>query len=296
MRPPAPGNLRCLVASDGVPLAYRLFLSSGRQRAALVHLHGIQSHGAWYVDTAAELARRGYVVYLLDRRGSGANPEPRGHVRNRAQWLDDLRRFVDLVRESHPDLPIFLIGGCWGAKLAVAFALREQETLAGVALVCPALHVKIDLPLRDKLKVALGLAMGGRWRIPVPLTPEMFTNDPAHLRFIRDDGLSLRRATARFFFETFLLDREVTTQQHRLILPLLLLQSSPDPIVDEATLGRWFDRVGSARKRCVTYANFGHILDFAPERQRYWDDLGAWLDAVSAGSDHRSDVRRAAPS
>ena len=48
-----------LEASDGEELPYRYFPAAAPRRGTLVYLHGIQSHGAWYVDTAAELARRG---------------------------------------------------------------------------------------------------------------------------------------------------------------------------------------------------------------------------------------------
>lgn len=278
------GQVGSLVASDGSIVKYRAFEAPARlRRASVLHLHGIQSHGGWYVETAAELARRGYSVYLLDRRGSGLNPGSRGFFRSRFELLDDVRRLVELARRNAPGLPVLLIGGCWGAKLAVAYALDAQQELAGLALVCPALHVKVDLSLRQKLTVAFGQVVGPRWRVPIPLTPEMFTSNPPYLDFIRRDPLALRDATARLFFETFLLDRLVTRRPHQLRLPLLLMQASPDPIVDEAGVRRWFDRVGSPNKRSVVYPGFGHILDFEERRQQYWEDLAGWLDEVTGG-------------
>ena len=65
-----------LYADDGLELYYRTFAPDGAARGALIYLHGIQSHGGWYVETGAELARRGYAVYLPDRRGSGESLAP----------------------------------------------------------------------------------------------------------------------------------------------------------------------------------------------------------------------------
>jgi acylglycerol lipase len=85
-------TIRRVTAGDGVELAYRVFpADDGEPRGTIVYLHGIQSHGAWYVETAAELARRGYSVYLTDRRGSGLSEGPRGHFPSRAIRSDCVR-------------------------------------------------------------------------------------------------------------------------------------------------------------------------------------------------------------
>ena len=269
---------RSLVAGDGVSLAYRFFPARAENvRASVVYLHGIQSHGGWYVHTAAELARRGYSVYLLDRRGSGVSGGRKGFFSGWDQLIDDVRKFVDLARRDSPARPTFLIGGCWGARPAVAFALRGERELAGLALVCPAIKVRVDLPLRDKLKVVVGHVLFPEWPVRIPLTPEMFTSNPSYVEFVRTDPLSLSHVTARFFFETLRSSRFLA-QPPSLALPMLLMQAGSDPIVDVPAVQRWFDGMASSARKSVLYPSFGHILDFEQERQRYWDDLVAWLD------------------
>ncbi len=276
-------QLPALVASDGLSLPYRHFPAAGGHRGAVVHLHGIQSHGGWYVDTAAELARRGYSVYLPDRRGSGLSPGPRGDFRRPEQLVDDVARFVELARRDEPGASVFLIGGCWGARPALSYALEAQGELAGLALVCPAIRVKIDLSPPEKLKVLAGGLVGPAWRVRIPLEPELFTSDPEYLRFIREDPLALRDVTARFFFRQFLWDRALGRRRD-LFLPLLLLQSGRDRIVDVDGVQAWFDRLVSPDKRVVVYPDFDHLLDFGEGRQRYWDDLVAWLDETGGGA------------
>jgi alpha-beta hydrolase superfamily lysophospholipase len=86
--------------------------------------------------------------------------------------------------------------------------------------------------------------------------------------------------TARFFWETMRSNRSLT-RQGRLELPMLLMQSGADPIVDAPAVQSWFDGVAPATAQRRLYPSFGHILDFEAERQRYWDDLVAWLDATA---------------
>lgn len=274
-------TLRWLEASDGERLPYRYFpAESSARRGALVYLHGIQSHGGWYTETAGELARRGYSVYLPDRRGSGASTGPRGWFGPYGRLIDDVADFVQLAKRDEDDAPAFVVGGCWGARPAVGYALRAQDELAGLALVCPAIKAQVDVAPRDKLAVGIGRLFDEHRRIPVPLTPELFTRNPERLEFIRRDPLSLREVTARFFFETAIWDRYLL-KQARLELPLLLQQAGDDRIIDRGVVRAWFGRQASTDKEYVLYPEFGHILDFEPERRRYWDDLADWLDRRS---------------
>lgn len=274
-------ELRWLEAGDGERLPYRYFpAGSATRRGALVYLHGIQSHGGWYTETAEELARRGYSVYLPDRRGSGASTGPRGWFGPYSRLIDDVADFVELAKRDEDDAPAFVVGGCWGARPAVGYALRAQEELAGLALVCPALKAQVDVAPKDKLAVGIGRLVDEHRRIPVPLTPELFTRDLERLEFIRRDPLSLHEVTARFFFETAIWDRHLRAQD-RLRLPILLQQAGDDRIVDRGAVRAWFERQASNDKEYVLYPEFGHILDFEAERRRYWDDLSDWLDRRS---------------
>jgi lysophospholipase len=278
------GRIESHLAGDGMRLHYRLVEAppAGR-RGRIIYLHGSRSHSGWYLESAAELARHGYTVYLPDRRGSGLNLEARGHFERRAQLVDDLRRLIALAREDDPGLPTVVVGVCWGAKTALTYALEAPGELAGLVLVCPAIKTKVEPTLGEKLQVLLGLLGAPRRQIRLPLTPEMFTANPPYLRFVREDELSLQTASARFFWETARWDRWLP-RQYGLTLPLLVLQAGKDPIVDEPAVRRWFDRVASREKRYLYYPGFGHTLDFEPERQRYWDDLVAWLDGVLVGA------------
>lgn len=271
-------TIHWLEASDAEELPYRYFPADpAARRGSLVYLHGIQSHGAWYVDTAAELARRGYSFYLPDRRGSGISKGPRGYFGHYRQLVDDVASFVELAKRDEDGAPVFVVGGCWGARPGVAYALAAQEELAGLALICPALKAQVDLSPKDKLQVGIGRVVDEHRTIPVPLEPELFTRNPKYLDFIRNDPLSLHEVTARFFFETAIWDRWLL-RQTRLELPLLLQQAGDDRIIDRGTVREWFDRQATTDKEYVLYPEFGHILDFEDDRQTYWDDLAAWLD------------------
>jgi len=151
-----------------------------------------------------------------------------------------------------------------GISTEIGFALQEEVTG----------HVL------DVHQVGIGRVVDEHRTIPVPLKTELFTRNPKYLDFIRNDPLGLHEVTARFFFETAIWDRWLL-RQSSLRLPLLLQQAGDDRIIDRGVVRKWFDRQAATDKEFVLYPEFGHILDFEDERQTYWDDLAAWLDARS---------------
>jgi acylglycerol lipase len=277
---------RFLTASDGVDLHY-LRWSSGRSppRAAIIFLHGIASHAGWFGETAADLNSQGVAVYGPDRRGSGRSGGPRGHLERYGRALDDVEEMVRLVSSELRATPIFLAASSWAAKLAVVYAAERPGSLSGLLLLGPGLLPRVNLSPTRQLFVVVGHLVAPTARLPIPLTPELYTANRPYVDFIREDRLRLLEATTRFFWETARLDRRRGRASARLKLPLLVLQGQDDKMMDVAKTRRWFSRLDVEDKTYVAYPGAGHTLDFEPDRSRYLADMLAWLsDRLPSGS------------
>jgi alpha-beta hydrolase superfamily lysophospholipase len=277
---------RFLTASDGVDLHY-LRWSSGRSppRAAIIFLHGIASHAGWFGETAADLNSQGVAVYGPDRRGSGRSGGPRGHLERYGRALDDVEEMVRLVSSELRATPIFLAGSSWAAKLAVVYAAERPGSLSGLLLLGPGLLPRVSLSPTRQFFVVVGHLVAPTARLPIPLTPELYTANRPYVDFIREDRLRLLEATTRFFWETARLDRRRGRASARLKLPLLVLQGQDDKMMDVARTRRWCSRLDVEDKAYVAYPGAGHTLDFEPDRGRYLADLLAWLsDRLPSGS------------
>jgi alpha-beta hydrolase superfamily lysophospholipase len=277
---------RLIRASDGVELHY-LRWSSGRSPpwAVVVFLHGIASHGGWFGETAADLDEQGVTVYAPDRRGSGRSGGPRGHLDRYGRALDDVDEVVRLVGSEYPGTPLFLAASSWAAKLAVVYAADRPGPLSGLLLLGPGLLPRVNLSPARRVRVVAGHLVRPTARLPIPLTPELYTANPPYLDFIRADPLRLGEATAQLFWETSRLDRRRRRASARLDLPLLVLQGGDDAMMDVAGTRRWFARLGLEDKTYVAYRGAGHTLDFQPDRTSYLADMLTWLSArVSSGS------------
>jgi alpha-beta hydrolase superfamily lysophospholipase len=277
---------RFLTARDGVNLHY-LRWSSGRSppRAAIIFLHGIASHAGWFGETATDLNRQGMDVYGPDRRGSGRSGGPRGHLERYGRALDDVEEMVRLVSSEHRTTPIFLAASSWAAKLAVVYAAQRPASLAGLLLLGPGLLPKVNLSPTRQVFVVVGHLVAPTARLPIPLTPELYTANRPYVDFIRGDRLRLLEATTRFFWETARLDRQRAHASAHLQLPLLVLQGEDDKMMDVAKTRRWFSRLDVEDKTYLAYPGAGHTLDFEPDRSRYLADMLAWLsDRLPSGS------------
>jgi len=272
---------RFLTADDGMRLHYLRWRSGpSAPSAVVIFLHGIASHAGWFAETAAHLGHHGVEVYGLDRRGSGRSEGPGGHLDRYERVLDDVEQLVRLVCAEHPQVPVFLAASSWAAKLGVVYAAERAAPLSGLLLLGPVLFPRVNLSPWRRVLVVAGHQLRPMVRLPIPLTPELYTANPPYREYVRADPLRLLEATLRFYWETARLDRRRGHDMGRLVLPVLLLQGEDDQMVDVPATRRWFDGLSGEHTTYRAYPGAGHTLDFEPDRSRYLADMLAWLSTT----------------
>jgi len=280
---------RTFTAADGTDLPLRVWPPSKKvpgtfseKPAALVYLHGIQSHSGWYEASSRWLAEAGVAVYQIERRGSGRDTEhERGHVDRAETWMEDVAAAAERARDETGVERVHLMGVSWGGKLALACAAHRPDLYRSLILSAPGIIPVVDVVLMIKVRVAKCLARGReRERFPIPLDdPHLFTENPERVRYIAADDLSLRDLTARFMYESRRLDRLARAAARTVHVPTLLLLAGHDRITNnEATRSLIYSM--TARKRVITYAGAHHTLEFEPDPEPYFADLVAWIDQV----------------
>lgn len=288
-------QVRLIASSDEQSLACRVWPGDGKSPVA-VYLHGIEGHSQWFQNTARVLSKNGIAIYAPDRRGAGLNSNERGHLNGYKTLLADIEIILRLAAAENAGQPIMLIGNCWGGKPAAVLASSDYKStdgapmppLAGLILICPAIHTKVDFDWRTKIDIGVSVLKGdrsSRASLDIPIVPTMFTQDPTYLEFIKNDPLRLLSATKRFFFEQFLLTLKAKTACSKLVLPTLLIESGQDDIVDVAALDRWYSKVKASDQRKRLFPEAAHSIEFDPIWfEQYSQLLVEWIAGHAPGA------------
>lgn len=251
--------------------------------AAILYLHGIQSHGGWYERSASLLAAAGCAVLMPDRRGSGLNDAQRGDAPSAAVLLDDLDRLEEALRSACGASQIAMAGVSWGGKLAVAWALRRPQRVSHLLLIAPGIFPRVDVGLARRLGIAAALLTSPARRFEIPLNdPALFTDNPAGRAFIAADPRRLTHATARLLFASARLDA-ITRNAKRgaLRARTTLVLAGRDRIIRNEPTRAWLRHVAAQPPQELLLQNAAHTLEFEPDFEPFESLLRRWAAQIS---------------
>lgn len=289
--PPASGCMLqqggCRTA-DGLELRWRGWLPP-EPAGVVVIVHGLAEHGGRYRETAEAFAARGWAVYAGDLRGHGLSPDPAGakrvHVNRFTDYFLDVDAFVALARQRHPGLPLFLLGHSMGGLITISYVLDRPAGLAGAVISSPALgtHPDYSPPRLLRLLVALLERVAPRLRFPSDLDTEAISRDPGVVKAYLEDPLVSRKVSARWYAEIVRAMGRAHAQASSLRIPLLLMQSGADRLVDPAAPARWALSAPEGLVERVDWNGFYHEMFNEPEKQQVQARALDWLRQRLAG-------------
>lgn len=108
---------------------------------AVVQLaHGMAEHISRYTGFAKYLTDNDYIVYGNDHRGHGKTAgilENVGFLAPENGFrlaVNDLEQLTEIIKEEHPDLPVFLFGHSFGSLLCRNYIIQKGNDVQGVIL------------------------------------------------------------------------------------------------------------------------------------------------------------------
>jgi acylglycerol lipase len=269
------------IAADGMRMPLRRWLPDGEARAAIVALHGFNDYSKAFERPAERLRAAGIAVYAYDQRGFGGAPG-RGLWPGRELLARDLRTVADLVRVSHPGLPVFVMGESMGGAVVLAALAREPALdPAGAILIAPAVWGRATM---DGLKrSALWLAahttpwmeLTGRGLDIVP------SDNIAMLRELGRDSMIIKRTRIDAIWGLVDLMDEALAATRKIETPTLVLYGLRDQIIPRVSTLAMLERMpeaGPERRRIAVYEDGYHMLTRDLEGDVVVDDILAWIE------------------
>jgi acylglycerol lipase len=197
-------------------------------------IHGLQSHAGWFLAAGERLAAHGLAVYAPDRRGSGRSASPRGDIQHFRHWLADLADVAGLAADEYPNIPVHLVGHCFGANLALAAVLSGQIVADSIVMLTPGLFVLPTYSPWTKLQIALAGFLAPATTFRVPQDDDLFSRDPEVVAWITRDTLGARRVTARTLMQINRMMGDIRARLPKLTVPTLVLEAARDRLSDNA--------------------------------------------------------------
>jgi alpha-beta hydrolase superfamily lysophospholipase len=268
-----------LNSNDGL----RLFWQSdtpATPRAHVAIIHGFGDHSGRYATLRDALVNAGYATHALDYRGHGRADGQRGHVDRFSQYIDDVERFWDHVRDHAGGLPTMLFGHSHGALISILFALlvgKGASAPTSLILSSPFLALAFEPPL---LKVLGAQLVGKVWpRAPFNsgLKIHELTRDPQVQESTRRDPLYHASLTPRWFDEVRKAQAEAQARAGEITLPVMVFGGALDPIASVPAMRTFFERVGSTDKKYKEYPGMLHETFNELGRDEVERDVANWI-------------------
>lgn len=279
------GTGNFFVSSGGRHIWHREWLPEGEPRAVVAICHGFAEHSGRYAHVAEYLNQRGYAVVALDLRGHGLSDGPRAYVQSFNEYLNDLGRFLRLVREKHPGLPVFLLGHSMGGGVAALYVLARQPELAGVILSGPALKMGSEPQPLGRRVLFAAMSLIPRLRLPA-LPAAAVSRDPEVVRAYEEDPLVFRGGpTVGLAKAGMRASDRIARDMERFTLPLLIVHGTEDKLVPTAGSQELYERAESTDKTLKLYEGLYHEVLNEPEKLEVLGDLAAWLDERTPSPD-----------
>ncbi len=272
-----------LTMADGAGLPLHIWKpEAGAPRAAVLALHGFNDYGLFFGDLATYLAGEGVVSYAYDQRGFGGAPNT-GYWAGSDAYIADLKASLHLVKQRHPDIPVFLFGESMGGAVLMAAATAPDEAalpVDGLILAAPAVWARETMPFYQRW--ALWLASHTMpW---LPLSGRGLKIKPSDniemLRALGRDPLVIKETRVDAVWGLANLMDRAMAGASRFNDRSLILYGALDEIIKKHATLEMLRRLPTGPEpgyRIALYENGYHMLIRDLGAETYWRDIAAWM-------------------
>lgn len=272
-------------ASDGALLRFEVRDAGAGARGALVTVHGLGEHVEKYGEWFEAVLARGYHVAAHDQRGHGGTPGRRGDFAF-PDLVDDLDRFVAVVRDRFPPDPIFVVGHSLGALVSLLWARERGDgaaAVAGVVACSPPVSLAVKRPGWKRLGIRALARVAPRLRLPRGTVPARLSRDPERVAAIERDGKIHRSITPRAMVTTTEAMETLRSLPCRFDVPLLVLVAGEDAVASPDATLEWGRAVEGRDVTVVQVPGGYHELLNDLGREGTYGRILDWCEARADG-------------
>ncbi|MCD2451512.1 alpha/beta hydrolase [Methylicorpusculum oleiharenae] len=268
------------ITPDGASLPVRQWQpKTGNADAILIAVHGFNDYSHFFEDAGTYLSAQGIACYAYDQRGFGASPR-RGLWGGVSEYTQDLALFIDLIKQKHPHLPVYLLGESMGGAIVIATVTRTTASVDGIILSAPAVWARSTMPwYQTALLSTLSRTMP--W---LTLTGEGLEIKPSDnvemLRALGRDPLVIKKTRVDALHGLAdLMDIAFLSARHIDAHTLVLYGQKDEVIPQEPTFKflKALHTLHPQNKTVKIYQNGYHMLLRDLQAPTVWQDIASWI-------------------
>jgi acylglycerol lipase len=264
-------------SSRGVRIHLRSWMPDGEPRAVIVICHGVNSHGGQQAWTAEQFALRGFAAFALDLRGRGKSQGERFFVEDVDDYVADLAGTIDIAKQRHPGLPIYVLGHSAGGVVSCTYALDHQAEIQG--LICESFAFQVPAP-GFVLSAIKGLSHVAPRLGVLTLHMKDFTRDPVALAALEADPLTKGETQPAATVAALVrADERLKESFGDIELPVLILHGTADKATVCQGSEFFHEHAGSADKTLKLYDGHYHDLLNDIGKETVFADIAGWIEA-----------------
>lgn len=263
----------------GLKIYYQAWLPESL-KAVVQIAHGFAEHSGRYLNVVNELVPLGYAVYANDHRGHGKSEGNINFVDNLDQYIEDQKLLYDIIKEKHPNLPIFLLGHSMGSLIAIYFTKKYEDLLNGLILSGAGTSAGGEVSGFLKFMAKFFSKIAPHMKIDPKIDAKFLSHDPEVVSSYENDPLvHAEKITTRLGYEIMKALNKLETFVGNLKLPLLMQCGLEDKLMGGAENLK--DMFIMEDKTAYIYDGLFHEVynEVEDGRKKVLKNLSDWLES-----------------
>ncbi|MEN8261091.1 MAG: lysophospholipase [Pseudomonadota bacterium] len=281
------------ITEDGAVLPVRSWQPQSESvKGVIIAVHGFNDYSNFFEEPGRFFADAGIVGYAYDQRGFGSGPN-RGFWAGLETYSRDLRAFAYLVKNAHPDVPLFVLGESMGGAVAiVTMTERAVPPVDGIILSSPAVWGRETMPWYQRVLLwatshtVPWLQVTGKG---LGITP---SDNIEMLRGLGRDPLVIKKTRVDALYGLTNLMDDALARSPEINVTTLMLYGAKDEVIPKQPVRKMLSRLrenGDQHWRVAVYRNGYHMLLRDLQASVPLRDIVSWIEFRSrplpSGSD-----------
>jgi alpha-beta hydrolase superfamily lysophospholipase len=288
---------RAFVAPDGTKLPLKSWqpLAPQEAKAVIIALHGFNDYSQFFQQPGLFFSQHSTASYAYDQRGFGES-STRGLWAGVDTYTSDLACFIQLIKNRHPTIPLYLLGESMGGAIIIS-TLSQSPLLPvdGIILAAPAVWARQTMPWYQNA-LLWTLSHTVPWMTLTGNGLEIKPSDNIEMLIaLGKDPLVIKETRVEAIYGLVNLMDHALLSADLISTNTLLLYGEKDEIIPKQPTYQFLKKLTASTPNnhlIAFYKNGYHMLLRDLQAPILWNDVNIWMDSFTSslpsGADNRA--------